>query len=99
MGSISVHLVTPSTTPGVASPPPSLLAQGPVLHGLPLGTGEALKGKRLVIAALVLDIRPETDNTSLSVSLAGGGGSQTWQDSERASPGGVVLYTTVIDFQ
>lgn len=87
LGSVSVHLAN------------ALLAHGPVIQSLPLGSGNALKGKRLVISSIVLDVRPETDSTSLTVSLSGAGGTESWLDSEKAAPGGVVSYITVIDFQ
>src|SRR5689334_16684509 len=76
-----------------------LLANGPGVNKLTLGNRHALKNKRLVVSTIVLDVQPNTNRTSVSLSLAGGGGvGQNWKDEEEAKPNGVVTHLAIVDF-
>lgn len=74
------------------------VAQGPVINKLPLGNGGSLGGKRLVISTVVLDVQSQTDMTCVVTRIFCGTASKIWRDEEKARPGGVVTYVTVIDF-
>lgn len=65
--------------------------------GLPVGEGAALRGSKLVISALVLDVRTETDWTSVELRLRGGVQSQerTLRQTSDGAPAVSYLYVVL----
>jgi hypothetical protein len=63
-----------------------------------LGAGTALRGKILVVSTVVVDVRPETDRTSVTLQLKNGDSESSWTDTENAPTGGAVPYLFVVSF-
>ncbi len=74
------------------------IAAGPVIADLPVGEAAALRGSKLVVSALVRDVRPETDWTSATLGLRGG--VQAQEHIQRALSQGApaVSYVYVVEF-
>jgi len=64
-----------------------------------LGDGNGLKGKKLRIKTVVVDVNPHTNNTSVTYSLKGGARPKEWPLSEPVSnEGDAMKYDGEISF-
>ncbi len=84
-GAIDVRLAQPA---GETS-----LAKGKdALRGVVLGAGSAVRGAALVVGVAVVDLRAETDRTSVTVDVKGGPRPATFSAAAEAAGGGPVHF-------
>lgn len=78
---------------------PEEKAAGPRIEGVNLGEGSDLRGKVLVVSSTVVDIRPEHDRTSVTVTLRGGYPDEfPIVQTATTTPSGAANYLTVVTF-
>jgi hypothetical protein len=76
------------------------VANGRRIDRAELGAGAALRGKSLVVSAMVAKTRKETDRSSITVSLTGGETPAEWADVEQISnQGDIAHHAMVVDFR
>jgi hypothetical protein len=78
---------------------PAPLATAPQFTKLRLGKGSEVRGKRLVIAGIIIDVNPNSDQTSMSSTISGGGSQpKTIDSSEKVGTGGTSAQLHVVTF-
>lgn len=76
-----------------------LFAPGPDIQDVIVGQGAEIRGKVLVISTIVVDIRPEHDRSSVTVTLRGGHPEVfPLVQAATSSTGGAIPYLTVVSF-
>ena len=76
-----------------------MLTGGPPVDALVVGTGRDIRGRFLTVSTTVVDIRPEHDNTSVTVTMKGGDPAELHvHQAAVTAPGGSVNYLTVVKF-
>lgn len=72
-------------------------ANGNPIPPTSLGLGSEVRGQTVVVSTTVVDVRPEHDHTSVTVTLAGGLPPEfPIHQAENTQPGGAVSYLTVV---
>jgi hypothetical protein len=68
---------------------------------VPVGSGRDVKGKLLQIVVTVVDVRPETNHLSCTVTIAGGpsGPVEVEQAYDEGGDGDTAIFTTLVQFQ
>lgn len=64
----------------------------------PIGTNKKLQGKVLRIRAIITDVLPDTDITSLTVKIKGGAADAVFPLGKKVSPNGSAKYICKIEF-
>lgn len=78
---------------------PTPLATAPKVTKLRLGKGSEVKRKKLVISGVIIDVNPNSDETSMSSTISGGGGQpKTIDSSEKVATSGTSAQLHVVTF-
>jgi hypothetical protein len=80
---------------------PADVKKGSEPDPVPIGVGKAVKGRTLQVVATVVDVRPETNRLSATVTVSGGpdGDVKVPQSYDDGSAGDSALLTTLVGFE
>jgi len=74
------------------------LAKGTTPVAVPVGTGAAVKGKRLMVYITSVDVSPVTNEMAVQVAMSGGAKPNTLeQDFDDGNSGDTTVFTFIVD--
>ena len=74
------------------------VCHGTAIANQPLGKGQDLRGKNLLVTSSMVINNPASNLTSNTVGLTGGTAPQNWTDSNSGSQGDNVVYLCAVQF-